>query len=129
MSRLKIHMTLIFILMAHPLFIKCCINSALLLAVRWKQTRKQKSMGRDFSEHTVVHSTPKCAKLRLPVVVCHTVDLVVHIDGEGYTIQALIADATSETPWVVRLAHGLQDLQRTPRTPLTTTLPETQWVL
>ena len=45
-----------------------------------------------------------------PVVVRHTVDFVVNIDGEGDTIQTLIADTTSETAGVVGLAHSLQDL-------------------
>lgn len=65
-------------------------------------------MGTNCVQYTLVQSVEeKSVKPRLPVVVSHTVDLVVDIDGEGNAIQTLVTDATSETSRVVRLAHGL----------------------
>ena len=44
------------------------------------------------------------------VVVGDTVDLVADVDGEWHSIQTLITHTAPETPRVVGLAHGLEDL-------------------
>ncbi len=38
------------------------------------------------------------------------VDLVVEVDSEGNSVQALVANAASETSGVVIIAHGLENL-------------------
>lgn len=41
------------------------------------------------------------------------VNLIVDVDGERHSIQALTADAAPEAARVVRFAHRLQDLRET----------------
>ncbi len=45
------------------------------------------------------------------VEVVDAVDLVVEVHGEGHAVQALVAHAAAEAAGMVRLPHGLQDLQ------------------
>lgn len=52
-------------------------------------------------------------KYVLPVVIGHTIDFVVDVDGEWYTIQAFVTNATTEASRMVRLPHGLQNLHKT----------------
>jgi len=47
----------------------------------------------------------------LPVIVVHTVNLIVNIHSKGDSIQTLVTDTASETSRMVRLAHGLEYLQ------------------
>ena len=44
------------------------------------------------------------------MVVGDTVDLVADVNGERHAIQTLVTHTAAETPGVVGLAHGLQDL-------------------
>ena len=44
------------------------------------------------------------------VKVVDAVDLVVKVDGEGNSVQALIANRTSEATRMVRVPHRLKDL-------------------
>ena len=45
-----------------------------------------------------------------PVEVVDAVDLVVKVNGEGNSVQALIANRTSEATRMVRVPHRLKDL-------------------
>ena len=47
-----------------------------------------------------------------PVIVLHTVDLVVHIDREWNAVQALVTHAAPEASGVIRLSDGLQYLKQ-----------------
>ncbi len=42
-----------------------------------------------------------------PVVISYAINLVVDIDGEGNTVETLVADTTPEATRMIRLAHGL----------------------
>lgn len=44
------------------------------------------------------------------MVVGDAVNLMIHVDSEGNTVQAFVADAASETTRMIGLPHGLQDL-------------------
>lgn len=44
------------------------------------------------------------------MIVSDTVDVVLHVHGEGHAIQALVAHGAPEAARVVGLAEGLQDL-------------------
>lgn len=41
------------------------------------------------------------------MVIVDAVNLVIHIHGEGHSVQTLVADAAAETTGMVRLPHGL----------------------
>ena len=41
--------------------------------------------------------------------VINAIDLVVEVDGEGLSVQTLVAHAASETTRMVSVAHGLED--------------------
>lgn len=45
------------------------------------------------------------------MVIINAIDFVIDVDRERNTVKALVADATSEAPWVIGFAHRLQYLR------------------
>ena len=44
------------------------------------------------------------------VEIVDAVDLVVEVDSEGYSVEALVANAATKTSGMVIIAHGLENL-------------------